>query len=276
MNTVIHRYLQETHINNHIGGQPPGFADFLRGTIALYQYARKYNYSLKFDIDSHPIFKFLNIPQQFATTTDENVNTIEIIPPVEYYDMDSMLDSLFSKNETFNILTNAFYKENNDMTDEYAFARSFLKPSNQLYNYIEIEKNSNELDFDNPYITIHVRLGDQYLVNKNSPNDNLINRIRHLVNQIRSNESEKQILFIADSKELKKSLKDLCFITTTEPIHTGSLDKDRVDNRIISTLCDFFLMSTSEKIYCLNYWDGSGFSRICAKIFGKQYIPINL
>jgi hypothetical protein len=162
------------------------------------------------------------------------------------------------------------------MSDEYTFARSFLNPSAQLGDYIETEKKSNGLDFNNPYIVIHVRLGDKYLVNKNNPDDNLINRIRQLVNQIRSNESNKQILFIADCKELKDSVKDLCFTTTTEPIHTGSLDKDQVDNKLLSTLCEFFLMSSADKIYCLNYWDGSGFSRICAKIFGKPYIPIKI
>jgi hypothetical protein len=272
MNLVVHRYLQETKINK----QPPGFADFLRGTITLYQYAKQYNYQIKFDINSHPIFKFLNIPDYLSINIDKNINTIELTPPIDYKDMDNILRSLFITNNNLCILTNAFYNEKSDMIDEYIFAQSFLKPSKELEEFIENKKNEIKLDFSKPYIIIHARLGDQYLVNKNSVNYDIINRIREHIHKIKTENIYKQIIFIADSKEIKEFVNDLCFITNSFPIHTGSLDIQEIDERLMTTLFEFFLMSKSEKIYCLNYWDGSGFSRICARIFGKPYIPINI
>ena len=50
----VHKYLTQCSTNP----QPPGFADFLRGTIALYIFSKKYNYQLLLD-GSHPVFTCL-------------------------------------------------------------------------------------------------------------------------------------------------------------------------------------------------------------------------
>ena len=50
----VHKYLSNCTTNP----QPPGFADFLRGTITLYNLSQQYNYNLYVD-NSHIIFKYL-------------------------------------------------------------------------------------------------------------------------------------------------------------------------------------------------------------------------
>ena len=57
----IHHYLTYCKTNP----KPPGFADFIRGTIALYYFSKKYGYELLLDI-KHPMFQYLYY-QRFET-----------------------------------------------------------------------------------------------------------------------------------------------------------------------------------------------------------------
>ena len=51
----IHKYLTKCLTNP----QPPGFADFLRGTISFYNFSKKYSYKLFLDCSEHTLFHFL-------------------------------------------------------------------------------------------------------------------------------------------------------------------------------------------------------------------------
>lgn len=270
---VIHTYLQKTSVNGKIGGQPPGFADYLRGSMALYQYSKKYNYKLKFDIKCHPIFKYLSIPQDLITTTYHS-STFELLPPYSYQEMPCILDTIFGSGASFSILTNCFYNETNNLLDTYNFIKSFLIPSDIIKDSIAKIKQELDINFNEPYTIVHARLGDRYLVDKNLVNTEEIIKIRAEINRIKN--SNRQVLFIADSKEIKEHVKDICNITSAEPIHTGSLDTSDIDKKLITTLSEFFIMAESSEIYCINYWDGSGFSRICSKIFSIPYYNIKL
>ena len=271
---VVHKYLQKTSVNSKIGGQPPGFADYLRGTMALYQYCKKYNYILKFDKICHPIFKYLSIPPNLITTKQYS-HTFELLPPYGYQEMPCILDAMFGSGADFSILTNCFYNESVDLIDTYSFIKSFLVPSDIIKKQIVNIKQELNIDFNKPYTVIHTRLGDRYLVDKNSINIEEINKIRAEINKLRNKENI-QLLFIADSKEIKDHVKDLCNTTSTVPIHTGSLDITSVDENLITTLSEFFIMAGSSEIYCLSYWGGSGFSMICSKIFSIPYYAISL
>ena len=263
MPNIIHCYLTKTYTNP----QPPGFADFLRGTIALYQLSIKNNYVLKIDIQSHPIFKFLNIPEEYSICLNEQ-QTIEILPPIEYHNMHNMIESYMHNNSDIVILTNAFYNETNNMTKEYQIMRSILTPNARLLSYIDTIKS--DIQLHEPYIIVHARIGDQFLVYKNDVQQHIIGKIRNYIIQI-SKENAMSILFIADSYQLKQYMHDLCKVTTINPIHTGSLDNSDVDDRLMATLAEFFMMSTASKIYCINFYDGSGYSRICSKIYSIDY-----
>ena len=166
------------------------------------------------------------------------------------------------------ILTNAFYDEKQDMTQEYQMMRSVLTPTTALLSYIESIKS--DIKLHEPYIIVHARIGDQFLVYKNDVQQHLINKIRNYILQI-TKETAMPILFIADSYQLKQYVQDICKITSINPIHTGSLDNIEVDERLMATLAEFYMMSTASKIYCINFYDGSGYSRICSKIFSIEY-----
>jgi len=271
MKEVIHRYLQQTLTNP----QPPGFADFLRGSIALYQICKKLGFELKFDIDSHPIFSYLDIPYHMKINGDISKSTFEVLPPKPYDEMTQILTNYIHNESTPYILTNAFYMENSDMTAEYTFIKSLLSPNIAVLNTITAIKSSCGIQTDIPYSIVHIRLGDNCLLKNADIDKSIIHKIRNYIEQIKQHTSS-QLVCIADSTKIKKSISDLCITTTTLPIHTGSLDTGSIDERIITTLSEFFLMSSATEIYCINYWDGSGYSRICSKMYSIPYLCLQL
>jgi hypothetical protein len=271
---VVHTYLQKTTVNSNIGGQPPGFADYLRGTIALYQHSKKYNYTLRFDINSHPLFKYLNIPKPLISTMKYS-STFELLPPYGYHEMPCIIDTMLLSGTDISILTNCFYEETPNMDNSYNFIKSILNPSdNVLYSLNKLRADIG-IDSQTPFSIIHIRLGDKYLVNKDTIDDTLVIKIREYIYSIKIN-TNVPLIVIADSKEIKDKINDLCYTTTCEPIHTGSLDVSDIDQKLIMVLTEFFLMSMAKEIYCINFHDGSGFSKICSKIYSIPYHTIQL
>ena len=72
----IHKYLNVCKTNP----QPPGLADFLRGTIALYNFSKIYNYKLLIDCN-HPLFNFLKKNDKFLLS-EPSSEVIELLPPL--------------------------------------------------------------------------------------------------------------------------------------------------------------------------------------------------
>ena len=53
-NYCIHSYLKQCNSSHYC----PGFGDWLRGTVTLWKYCKKYNYDLHIDPSIHPIFQY--------------------------------------------------------------------------------------------------------------------------------------------------------------------------------------------------------------------------
>jgi len=115
MNTLvcIHKYLTKCNTK----GQPPGFADFLRGTIALYNYSKKYGYTLYIDKNSHPIFTYFASCNHYTESIYTN-DVHELIDSIPYSIIDLKLKALFESNISFSVFTNSFYtNENNTLVN---------------------------------------------------------------------------------------------------------------------------------------------------------------
>ena len=64
-NACIHHYLTECKTVE----QPPGFADFLRGTLALYKLSKQYKY--RFELErTHPVFSYLKTSDPVKESTE--------------------------------------------------------------------------------------------------------------------------------------------------------------------------------------------------------------
>ena len=104
----IHTYLTQCTTNS----QPPGFADFLRGTCALFMFCKNYNFTLKMD-NSHPIYQYLKPCKH--TIKNSNAHVVELIPNrFDYNTIYSALECIFNQGYSFTTLTNSLYSKDSN------------------------------------------------------------------------------------------------------------------------------------------------------------------
>ena len=263
----IHKYLLKCNINP----QPPGFGDFLRGTIALYVFSKKYDYSLFIDIQ-HPIFNYLNVSEY--SCIDQSV-THEYLPPLLYQDIYSELENKFKTNTSFSVITNSFYSNNGNLNnfgeitkiseDCANYMKTILSPTLQIKTKIlDIFENVYNLNIDSSFNVIHLRFGDNFIFN-NEYNNDLYELYYNKINAL--NKNEKYIL-ISDSSEIAKKLKEnipeLLYWDNIKT-HSGSMN-----NNVFDTLVDFFIMSKSNEIFS----NQSSFSIMNSIIYNIKYTLI--
>jgi len=270
----VHKYLTQCLTNP----QPPGFADFLRGTIALYIFSKKYNYQLLLD-GSHPLFKFLKPNKNISLNHHTNIH--EFLPPFSYNHTYITLDSMFEKGTSFNVMTNSFYTLKNGKLENYGpitqdcaeFMKNILSPSieveNKMKEILEIYNLTN-------YKVIHLRFGDKFLHNNYDDElyDDKLYKLYY--NKILELKYDKYIL-LSDSSiianKLKKEINELksntidLYYWDNIKIHLGDLKNKKSDNDILDTMVDFFIMSKSSEIIS----NGSGFSQVASVIYSIPF-----
>lgn len=269
----IHNYLTKCYTNP----QPPGFADFLRGTIALYNFSEKYGYKL-YICGDHPVF---NCFKPNKNIVYNNYKTKEFLPPLSYNDIYLNLDSIFKLGNSFSVMTNSFYTINKegivnfgDISKDCAeYIKDILSPSTEVENKVKYVFNTEyKINMDDHFKVIHLRFGDIFL-NQNIYDDNLYNlyynKIITLISKNKiENENEKYVLISDSSKiaqKLKMNIPDLLYWDNSK-IHLGDLMNLQTSN-ILDTIVDFFIISNSNEIIS----NGSGFSKINSIIYNIKY-----
>ena len=160
--------------------QPPGLADFLRGSIALYQYSKKYGFTLYFDKDIHPIFNYLK-PNPYFISDESNMEVQEILPPNSYQNIDKMICDQFESGKSFSLITNSFYSKDNHGNvfnfgsldyETKTFFKNLLQPNFLLENklFLVFDRYYNIDPYSN-YKVIHLRLGDNCIFDPNEFNN---------------------------------------------------------------------------------------------------------
>jgi hypothetical protein len=260
-NVCVHKYLTKCITNP----QPPGFADFLRGTIALYIFAKKYDYTLSID-RSHPVFHYLKDNEY----TEYTEYTEELLPPLSYQNIYSILENKFKSKKSFSIMTNSFYNLQNGILSNYGeitpdcanYMKDLLSPTLEVENKLSYVFNE-VYKINSSFNVIHLRFGDIFIEN-NIYNDQMYELYYNKINKL-INKNEKYVL-ISDSAEIAKKLKtnipELLYWDNTK-IHLGSLQS----NDILDTIVDFFIISKSTQIFS----NGSGFSNINSIIYNIKY-----
>jgi hypothetical protein len=275
MNICIHRYLTKCLTNP----QPPGFADFIRGTKTLHILSKKFNYKLLIDYNIHPLFKYFKFNENIYTNELNTIITTELIPDMSYPEIYSRLLNLFNSKENLYLLTNSFhvsYRTNhndhdiNEINSSNNFIKEMLKPSDLLEELFLNKIKEINIDINN-YIIIHLRIKDDCFFNENFDLDqNFDNLIKEKIKTIIDNNYDKNILVLSNHSRYLKYLKNLfnnIYITNNLTIHLGSLDNDNMENKIQGTLIDLLFMSKSKEIYCISQYGGSGFSYEIAQIY---------
>jgi len=272
----IHKYLTKCKTLP----QPPGWGDFLRGTIALYNYAKLYNYTFYIDASSHPIFNFF-IKNKYFINDDSNNETVHELLPLpllSYNEIDLKLKELFEKYQSFSIITNACYsKVNNEMVNYgeindscKIFLKELLQPCDLVINKLDyIYKNMYNIDQDTKYKVIHLRLGDDYIHNDIVDGyllEHLCIKISNLIN----NNPDTIFILLSDSSNMGIQIKQKCqqlLYWENKKIHIGDL-KNHSDG-LFDTIIDFFILAKATDIYVHNF---SGFSHIASLIYNVNYV----
>jgi hypothetical protein len=266
----VHKYLTVCKTNP----QPPGIADFLRGTVALFYFSKEYNYELYID-GTHPLFSFLKPNDRIVKAFDLNVH--ELIWPMQYADIHKELQKLFEKKENFTVLTHCTYNKKGDelfyygpiRQDARAFLQDILKPNEVIQKKISlIFETVYKINPASKFKVIHLRFGDKFInTTETIPAKIYLQHYIKVLNII--SYSKEPIILLSDAtmiaRKLKEDLPQLLY-WDNHKIHLGSLEKDPSEG-IIDTLTDFFIMSKANEIHSAN----SGFALIISEIYNIKY-----
>jgi hypothetical protein len=280
---------------NYANGKATGFGDFLRGCYYLMQYCEEKKYTCQIDFSRHLLCRFVKHKRNYG-------NIIENRPIYKFTDINANLSVGINK-EIDHLVKNNYDIFENFLEDQqilqshlFFFTNSFplysptksqkermrflLEPTEEIAESCKQIMDRLEL-IKKRFILIHIRFGDEYLVENNKIFDgDILETVKREISSLLSltfknqNQNQKYLL-LADNNEIKKYLIRLYPFFKTffkEITHFGegvSLEAEKVKN----TMVDFYLMSCSEQIYSYScYLHGSGFSRWCAKTYDIPYV----
>lgn len=272
----IFKYLTQCKINPN----PPGFADCIRGIITCYLYSKKYNYDFLISKSVHPIFQFFKNTPYFIE--DKIDDTIELIAPLSYEQIDMLLENLFKIGHNFSVLTNSFYKnDRNELEwfgkidkDVQLFIKFLFLPNDEISEKIrDIFTYVYNFNCDTNYNIIHLRTME---LEDNRVRENIVEITRHFYEKICpivKTSSEKFIL-ITDSETIGLKLCELIpelNYWNNKKGHTGVFTDD-IDS-IRDSMIDFFIMTKAKKIYTVvdKYGNRSGYCKIASIIYDIEY-----
>ena len=275
----VFKYLTKCQINPC----PPGFADCLRGMIASYNYSKNYNYDFLICKNTHPIFQFFkNTPYFIEDSIDDS---IELIAPLSYKQIDIVLESMFKGGDSFSILTNSFYKNDRGELEWFPrlgkdvqkfFCYAFI-PNDDISNRIkEIFINSYYFTSDTPFNVIHLRTMELEDDSVQGKIEEMVEYFYEKINPLVKGASEKFVL-MTDSEKVANMLcslmPELCYWSNKKG-HTGVIVDD-IDS-IRDTVIDFFIMTKAKKIYTITdkYAHMSGFCKIVSLLYDIEYIVL--
>lgn len=239
--------------------QPPGLGDFMRGTVALFQWSRIYRFELRMDFTSHPLSQLI---QPHDTIPGIGKQKVREFFNQQNSELEPYLAGLSGRRNVF-VFTHAVPLESID-DDCRAFILRRLQPVGKLSAYLETVRTKLSL---NHFCTVHLRMGD-HLIGESASLLPIIDRWfrERIIPQWGTN-----ILVISDNSGIKDALQKQfgIKIISTKPVHLGQcLPAEADNNDVHDTFAEFLLMAQSDHIYQYSVYPwGSGFSDLCAALF---------
>jgi hypothetical protein len=296
-NICVHRYLD--NLTSSI--KPPGFADFLRGTGALFLFCKKYDYKLYVDYLSHPIFKYFKYNDEIYIKNVSNKDeTIELLCKKElsYFTIYEILEHLFSCKKDFNVLTNSFHIKDAEkfkecsytqiykyypLPDDYKeFIKELLNPTLFLeYLYDKKVKKFNIVKKE-AFGIIHLRFKDEIAEGYENFEDNdTEKKWLHNISCLSEQHIYNKIIIISNYSGFYDKVNKLnllnVFTSNSISSHTGGFTDADTDfeEKLQETLIDLMFMKNSSLTYCMSYYKQSGFSELISKIYNVPYVNIS-
>jgi hypothetical protein len=268
---------------------PPGFADFLRGTMYLYQESQTNNKNIDLIVDfsRHPISKFINTPnkntQELYQKILEDYETSEIVECFhkDNYKIKDIVKK--SSNPPTRVFTFEWYKEFNTQDSLPPYLKDYMQELLDFNQDIREDADyilKTQLNLNpNEFCVLHLRIGDHMSCQESVPiPPNIENYIETEILPTWG----KKVLIISDSYYIKTYLKTKYNLPATDfiPVHLGTTKTfltsqdgyGTSDTDIGQTVIEFIMMSKAKQIYLYSVYDwGSGFSYICSHIYGIPY-----
>jgi hypothetical protein len=234
---------------------PPGLTDFLRGTIALYEFSKKYNYKLYINKNTNPVFKYFEDCEYYISDTDSIKGTFELLSQATIEFTTHILEKLFQNGFKFSVITNCLLKDIfvQDIDEDCRnFIVKILQPTKIIND--KIEHVFNELKICQDYNAIHIRFGDIFLCEHKLDYD-ILNKIDSTIKCI-INQSDKPVILVSDSELMSKELvkqNHRLHYWDNKKIHIGFLFNYNEDAIIDIKIRLFFDITKLLIIFCLNY-----------------------
>jgi hypothetical protein len=268
-NICVHSYLTQCKTNP----QPPGFADYLRGTIALFTLSKQYGYTLCVD-GSHPIFKYFRKHPRIISA-DRSSEVVELLHPHSY----DVLETMFSTGNPISVMTNSFYTKEHGVQRNWGsisnecreFLQDMFSITSELQERIEyVIRSVYSIEQGQTFKAIHIRAGDRFLHHTQFDNAIYSTYYRKITHVVQQDKGSIYIL-LSDSSEIAKKLSENIAgvrYWDNAKTHIGDL-KNNVDTALLDTLTDFFILSKASHILCDT---NAGFSCSVSTIFDIPYI----
>lgn len=280
---VVNVYQQE-----YINGKAEGFGDYLRGCISLSLLCSKLGLEFGMNIKNHIIKHFMNVSFHIDNSID--YNSIKKISIAGKYsdknDIECILSEINNTNyEICYLYTTLFFNDTvlyNNSNKLYInpIIRSII-PNNTMIDILNKLIIQLGLNLNNQsYNIIHIRCGDNLLLNNNSDKTTIDSFISFIIKKIQKNmilpmnRSNKYVI-IGDNIYCKQAintrLSNTIMINNIEPVHLG-LGNTNLNN-VMGTMLDFYLMARAYQIISFSrYSHGSGFSKWASFLFNRNYI----
>lgn len=235
MKTLIHVWTNEAYnikMNKNDTTSYWGLGDLLRGTIKLYQIAKKHNYNYIVDIQLHPISSFLvNKKHEYSDFILQQKDKVFFIEDSEPYIVESKKDIVF-------LVSRDGYKNMDPITQDCKdFMKKFLTPNEDFEKFFQEKR---KIIKDEKYNILHFRLGDECLVKKEGKG------FSSYLPLVKKNKEPNDIL-LSDNRKFKKfvDIYEKVFYFDFDLAHVGFHEST---DSIKNTIFEFFLLIRSSKI----------------------------
>lgn len=284
-NKTIHNVYQYKYINNSV----TGFGDFLRSIYFMLQFSEKYGLKFEIDINKHNIKKYLehfkykkdlemSIQNNISMFDKSNYKQLKInnIIDYTYNNIDEELVYYLNYLDNYNnhiYLYLINHPNKNNITELHKnYVKNIIKPTQELNNYIDKFLFNLHLQKNN-YIVIHIRYFDEPICEIDSQFLGRMNYIIKNIIYIKNKYKIDIVLFTSQNIIKNYIIKYLPYIKTHFNPICHTCDYNAIDETIINTLKDFYIMSYSKAIYSFSVYEhGSGFSQWCAITYNIPYI----
>ncbi len=253
INTFHEKNIVHVFNSNYI----TGFGDFLRGSIALAQYAKHFNIGFKIIITDHPIKQCLYESPNETVPTEKIHRLYSTEDSTLNHHMYSLLMNFMKTQEdTIYIETNLLYNSKLLTSDIKEYINSVFRFKDFYYDDIK------KLNLTS-YNVLHVRCMDHQF-------DGEVN-CDSALNEIIKLQLNKNTMILSNNSFLKQKIHKLFgyFYIDSTPVHTANASSDE----LYSTILDYLVLSKSTYTYCLSYYaHGSGFSEQCSALHDIPYV----